>query len=98
MNEGFKMSNVNEIKFSVEQAVLDIGVKIIFPVLEGIDNMVLSPEWKKVRRDRISLLLEKYRDIDYHADPILEGFHVLHDKSGVKRRKNIPAVRILSAC
>ena len=63
------------------QAVLDIGVKIIFPVLEGIDNTVLSPEWKKVRRDRISLLLEKYRDIDYHADPILEGFHVLHDKS-----------------
>ena len=85
------MSKVNEIKFSVEQAVLDIGVKIIFPVLEGIDNTVLSPEWKKVRRDRISLLLEKYRDIDYHADPILEGFHVLHDKSGVKRRKNIPA-------
>ena len=76
------MSNVNEIKFSVEQAVLDIGVKIIFPVLEGIDNTVLSPEWKKVRRDRISLLLEKYRDIDYHADPILEGFHVLHDKYG----------------
>ena len=35
--------------------------------------------------------MEEYKDIDYHADPILEGFHILHDRAGVKRRKNIPA-------
>ena len=39
------MSNVNEIQFAVEKSVLDIGVKIVFPVIEGIDNTLISPEW-----------------------------------------------------
>ncbi|MBQ8925053.1 MAG: hypothetical protein IJ051_02180, partial [Clostridia bacterium] len=85
------MSNVKEIEFAVEQAVLDIGVKIVFAVIEGIDNTSVSPEWMEKRTETISRLLEEYSDIDYHADPILEGFHVLHDHAGVKRRKNIPA-------
>jgi DNA/RNA-binding domain of Phe-tRNA-synthetase-like protein len=85
------VSNVNEIRFAVEQAVLDIGVKIVFSVIEGIDNTLTSPEWMEKRKEIINHLLEEYKDIDYHADPILEGFHILHDRAGVKRRKNIPA-------
>ena len=85
------MNKVNEIRFAVEQAVLDIGVKIVFPVIEGIDNTLISPEWMEKRKEIIDRLLKEYRDIDYHADPILEGFHILHDRAGVKRRKNIPA-------
>lgn len=85
------MSNVKEIEFAVEQAVLDIGVKIVFAVIEGIDNTSVSPEWMETRTETISRLLEEYSDIDYHADPILEGFHILHDHAGVKRRKNTPA-------
>ena len=85
------MSSVNEIRFAAEQAVLDIGVKIVFPVIEGIDNTLVSPEWMEKRKEIIDRLLEEYKDIDYHADPILEGFHILHDRTGVKRRKNIPA-------
>ena len=85
------MSSVNEIGFTVEQAVLDLGVKIVFPVIEGIDNTLTSPEWMNKRKETIDRLLKEYRDIDYHDDPILEGFHVLHDRAGVKRRKNIPA-------
>lgn len=85
------MSNINEIKFAVEKAVLDIGVKIVFPVIEGIDNTQVSPEWMAKRKEIIARLLDEYKDIDYHADPILEGFHILHDRAGVKRRKNIPA-------
>ena len=85
------MSSVNEIRFAVEQAVLDIGVKIVFPVIEGIDNTLISPEWMEKRKETIDCLLEEYKDIDYHADSILEGFHILHDRAGVKRRKNIPA-------
>ena len=34
--EKTKMSDVDQIKFSVEQAVLDLGVKIVFPVVKGI--------------------------------------------------------------
>lgn len=85
------MSNVNEIQFAVEQEVLDIGVKIVFPIIEGMDNRIISPEWMEKRQEIIQHLLEEYKDIDYHADPILEGFHILHDRAGVKRRKNIPA-------
>lgn len=85
------MSNVNEIRFAVEQAVLDIGVKIVFPVIEGIDNTRISREWMERRKEIIGRLLKEYKDIDYHADPIFEGFHILHDRADVKRRKNIPA-------
>ena len=85
------MSNVNEIQFAVEKSVLDIGVKIVFPVIEGIDNTLISPEWMEKRKEIVAHLLDEYKDIDYHADPILEGFHILHDRTGVKRRKNIPA-------
>jgi DNA/RNA-binding domain of Phe-tRNA-synthetase-like protein len=85
------MGRVNEIGFSVEQEVLGIGVKIVFPVIEGIDNTRISREWMERRKEIIGRLLKEYKDIDYHADPILEGFHILHDRAGVKRRKNIPA-------
>ena len=83
------MSDVDKIKFSVEKAVLDLGVKIVFPVVKGLDNKKLNPEWEALRKERIRLLLEEYREIDFHADPILEGFNLLHDRSGVKRRKNV---------
>lgn len=85
------MSNVSEIQFAVEKSVLDIGVKIVFLVIEGIDNTRISPEWMEKRKGIIANLLNDYKNIDYHADPVLEGFHILHDRAGVKRRKNSPA-------
>ena len=44
------MSNVNEIRFAVEQAVLDIGVKIVFPLIEGLDNTLTSLDWMDKRK------------------------------------------------
>ncbi len=78
-------------KFKVEKAVLDSGVKIIFAVVEGIDNHSNNEQWQEYRTQRIAELYEEYKDLDIHADPILEGFNILHDNVGVKRRKNIPA-------
>ncbi|MBR1822697.1 MAG: hypothetical protein IJ779_00540 [Ruminococcus sp.] len=77
--------------FKVEKAVLDSGVKIIFAVVNGVDNHNNSDEWQQYRTKRIQELYEQYRELDVHADPILEGFNILHDNTGVKRRKNIPA-------
>lgn len=77
--------------FYVEDKVLDIGVKIIFAIAREINNHNVSEEWRAYRERRLHEMLEEYRGIDVHADPILEGFNILHDKSGVKRRKNIPA-------
>ncbi|MBR1749839.1 MAG: hypothetical protein IJ740_03005 [Ruminococcus sp.] len=78
-------------KFNVEKEVLDSGVKIIFAVVEGTDNHKKSEEWQNYRTKRIAELYEEYKELDIHADPILEGFNILHDNVGVKRRKNIPA-------
>lgn len=77
--------------FYVEDKVLDIGVKILFAVVHDIDNHGVSKEWEEYRNNRIMDLLGEYKGLDLHSDPILEGFNILHDRSGVKRRKNIPA-------
>lgn len=78
-------------KFKVEKAVLDSGVKIVFAVIRGVDNTTVSPEWEAYRNKRLEELYLEYQGINVHEDPILEGFHILHDNTGVKRRKNIPA-------
>jgi Uncharacterized conserved protein len=78
-------------RFFVEQAVLDAGVKIVFAVVYGLDNHGEDPEWAAYRDKRLEELYKEYAELDVHADPILEGFNLLHDKTGVKRRKNIPA-------
>ncbi|MCO6024920.1 phenylalanine--tRNA ligase beta subunit-related protein [Prevotella cerevisiae] len=78
-------------EFKVEKKVLDAGVKILFVVIEGLDNSQDSQEWLSYRKNKIAELYQKYGGIDVHADPILEGFNILHDKTGVRRRKNIPA-------
>lgn len=77
--------------FYVKKDVLESGVKILFAVMEGIDNTRVSEEWNAYRNQKIHELYEQYKDMDVHADPILEGFNILHDKTGVRRRKNIPA-------
>lgn len=78
-------------EFKVEKAVLDAGVKIVFVVIQGLDNSKENYEWHAHREVLLNDLLERYKDVDVHQDPILEGFNLLHDHTGVKRRKNIPA-------
>ena len=78
-------------EFRVAKDVLDAGVKILFDVIEGIDNATPSEEWNSFRNEKIKELLVRYQDLDVHQDPILEGYNILHDKTGVRRRKNIPA-------
>lgn len=77
--------------FFVEQAVLDVGVKILFAEIRGVDNHAVTPEWITYRQRKLSDLFARYENLDVHSDPVLEGFNVLHDRVGVKRRKNVPA-------
>ncbi|MBQ8098999.1 MAG: hypothetical protein IJ244_05695 [Bacteroidaceae bacterium] len=78
-------------EFKVEKAVLDAGVKIVFVVIRGLDNKTPSEEWNVRRQAWMAELLERYENLDPHQDDVLEGFHLLHDHVGVKRRKNVPA-------
>lgn len=75
----------------IEPAVSAIGVKTVFGCVEGITNSGLPSTWEKERNARLARLLERYTDLAVHEDPILEGYHILHDRAGVKRRKNIPS-------
>ena len=78
-------------EFRVAKDVLDAGVKILFDVIEGIDNTTSSEEWNSFRNEKIKELLVRYQDLDVHQGLILEGYNILHDNTGVRRRKNIPA-------
>ena len=66
-------------------------VKTVFGCVEGITNGGLPPAWERERNARLARLLERYTDLAVHEDPILEGYHILHDRANVKRRKNIPS-------
>lgn len=76
--------------YKVQKEVLEAGVKILFVEIRGLDGSD-NTEWLQKRNQWISKLYEQYKDIDVHQDPILEGFNILHDRTGVKRRKNVPA-------
>ena len=74
-------------EFFVEQAVLDAGVKIVFATVHGLDNHGEDPEWAAYCDKRLEELYEEYAELDVHTDPILEGFNILHDKTGIKLLK-----------
>ena len=79
-------------EFFVQKEVLDAGVKIVFAVVEGVDNHKNDAQWQAYRNQRIAELYEAYQGLNVHADPILEGYNLLHDKTGIKRRKNISSL------
>lgn len=78
-------------KFIVDENVLALGVKIKAVVIEGINNKEISEEYETWRKEKVASLIEKYKDYDIKADPIIEGFYELHQEVGVPRRKNLPA-------
>ncbi len=78
-------------KCQAEKAVIDKGVRILYAEVENIDNTHYAEGWKEDREKRIEAIKASIQDLDVHADPILEGYNLLHDAFGVKRRKTIPA-------
>lgn len=82
-------------EFFVEQKVLDAGIKLYAGIIRGVDNNGDTDEWTNYRTERIKEFYERYKDVDVHEDPIIEGYNILHDNVGVKRRKNIPSTQNL---
>ena len=69
-------------KFKVQRQVLEKGVKILFVVIENVDNKYIM-----YRNHKVKELYEKYKDFNVKEDKILEGYHLLHDYIHVKRKK-----------
>lgn len=82
-------------KFTVKQDVAALGLKVVYATIRGVDNTCERENLKAERRGRLAALAEQYADLDFHADSRLEGYHILHDRAGVKRRKNIPSAENL---
>lgn len=78
-------------KFIVDKKVLALEVKIKAVIIEGTNNKEISEEYEAWRKEKVASLIEKYKDYDIKADPIIEGFYELHQEVGVPRRKNLPA-------
>lgn len=66
-----------------------------YAVIRGLDNHIINEEWSDYWNQRLNSLEQQYASLDYHTDPRLEGYHILHDRAGVKRRKNIPSAENL---
>ena len=82
-------------RFTVTKPVRDLGVKVVYAVIRDLDNHTGNEEWDDYRKQRLNELERQYASLDYHADTRLEGYHILHDRAGVKRRKNIPSAENL---
>lgn len=74
-------------EFFVEKKVLDLGLKIKFVVINGVDNTKESNYLSSNLED----LINKYKNFDIENDNVLEGFHKIHEKGNISKRKNIPA-------
>lgn len=78
-------------EFLVEDKVKELGMKILGLKIENIDNKTSSAEFAKWRKEKITNLINKYKDYDIKNDKVIEGFYELHNSVGVPRRKNLPA-------
>ena len=78
-------------KFLVEDKVKELGIKILGLKIENIDNKTSNLEFAKWRKEKITNLINKYKDYDIKNDKAIEGFYELHNSVGVPRRKNLPA-------
>lgn len=78
-------------EFLVEDKVKELGIKILGLKIENIDNKTSSAEFAKWRKEKITNLINEYKDYDIKNDKVIEGFYELHNSVGVPRRKNLPA-------
>lgn len=89
------MREVNAtMKYQIEKAVADIGVKVVFGSVEGVDNTGRNPEWEAERKVRLENLQKRFDGLDIHGDEVFEGYHILHDKSALSEEKISHPVKI----
>ncbi len=81
--------------FYVEKKVLDLGLKIKFVIIEGLDNKTITNDFLSFREQYEKKLVEKYSDFDLDNDEILNGFDNIHTNGGISNRKNISASKNL---
>ena len=79
-----------ELKFYVSKKVLDLGLKIRFAVINNVNNEN-NYEVNEFINKTANRLLEEYKDFDIDSDDVLNGFHKIHERATISKRKNTPA-------
>lgn len=79
-----------ELRFYVSKKLLGIGLKIRFVIINGINNEN-NIEVEEFINNTANGLLEKYKDFDIDNDNVLNGFHKIHERASISKRKNTPA-------
>ena len=77
-------------KFYVSKKVLDLGLKIRFAVINNVNNENNSGVNEFINKTA-NRLLEEYKDFDIDSDDVLNGFHKIHERATISKRKNTPA-------
>ena len=77
-------------KFYVSKKVLGLGLKIRFAVINNVNNENNS-EVNEFINKTANRLLEEYKDFDIDSDDVLNGFHKIHERATISKRKNTPA-------
>lgn len=78
-------------RFTVTEELDGLGLKVLFPKIVGFDNTVVTDEWRAERERRHAAIRQGLETLDLKADPVLDGFNVLHDAAGVRRKHNVAA-------
>ena len=77
-------------KFYISKKVLGLGLKIRFAVINNVNNENNS-EVNEFINKTANRLLEEYKDFDIDSDDVLNGFHKIHERATISKRKNTPA-------
>lgn len=78
---------MQKINFSVDQKVLDLGLKIQAIKITGIINSKSNPTFLEYQNEELEKLKEYWKGNQIENDQILKGFRDLHTKVGRSNKK-----------
>lgn len=84
------MSNY-DVRFDAADDVLALGLKVACFVMEGVENRESMPESNLYLDQEVNRVLSNLSRENIKADPVLQGFRLLHENAGCANRKTIAA-------
>ncbi len=78
-----------QFQFHISDAAQALGLKAVCFVIEGVRNQHSHPEFERLKAQTLAQVVKDLSFEAIQADPILSGFHALHDAIGRSNRKNV---------
>lgn len=82
--------------FSASPEVVDLGIKVAGVVVGGINNELSNPEFIFYKQGLLEDLRARYGENGgMEGDPVIQGYHRLHNRIGCLSKKLIPSPEAL---